>query len=117
MTWTYSGNPGASDKDKYRFLVGDTNEDQPILQDEEIQFIIDEHSNHYTRLFHLFDKAATFFSREITTALGPIEEDPVERRNYFIRQANYYKSVNAASGISKPKSTEALFKKGMHDNV
>lgn len=40
MVFTYSGNPGQSDKDSVRFLVGDTDPDLPFLQDEEIEWVI-----------------------------------------------------------------------------
>lgn len=38
MTWTYSCDPAASDKDAVRWKVGDTDPDDPIVQDEEIQY-------------------------------------------------------------------------------
>ena len=43
MSWSYSGNPKDSPIDDVRFLVGDTNKNEPILQDEEIQYLIDEY--------------------------------------------------------------------------
>jgi hypothetical protein len=42
MSWTYSMNPGTSPKDTVRYLIGDTNIDNPIVQDEEIQFNLAE---------------------------------------------------------------------------
>lgn len=41
MTWTYSGDPKGSEKDAVRFLVGDTDSSDPLLQDEEIQYLVD----------------------------------------------------------------------------
>ena len=41
MTWSYSGNPGSSELDEIRFTIGDTDVKDPELQDEEIQFVID----------------------------------------------------------------------------
>ena len=38
MTWTYSADPTSSQKDAIRWLVGDTNPDTPLVQDEEIAF-------------------------------------------------------------------------------
>ena len=38
MSWTYSADPTSSYKDAVRFLIGDTNPDDPLLQDEEINF-------------------------------------------------------------------------------
>lgn len=42
MAWSYSGNPADSDLDELRFKIGDTNIKNPELQNEELQFIIDD---------------------------------------------------------------------------
>lgn len=42
MTWTYSGNPSASMIDAVRFHIGDTDVNDPLLSNEEIQYHIDE---------------------------------------------------------------------------
>jgi hypothetical protein len=38
MTWTYSGNPGASPKDEVRWRIGDTEITRQLVQDEEIMY-------------------------------------------------------------------------------
>lgn len=40
MTWTYSGDPAASDRDQVRFWCGDTNTLNQQINDEEIAFLI-----------------------------------------------------------------------------
>jgi hypothetical protein len=40
MTWSYSGNPGASDLDAVRFWVGDVWEGTPQLTDEELTYLL-----------------------------------------------------------------------------
>lgn len=40
MTWTYSGDPSAGGIDEIRFLVQDTDSTDPLLSDEEIDYII-----------------------------------------------------------------------------
>lgn len=42
MTFTYNGDPAASDLEEVRFLVGDTDPTRPLLSDEEVQFVIDK---------------------------------------------------------------------------
>jgi hypothetical protein len=49
MSWTYSMNPATSPKDAVRFLIGDTNIDNQIIQDEEIQFNLAEVNNEIYR--------------------------------------------------------------------
>lgn len=48
MTWTYSGNPGASTLDEVRFLIQDTNTDDQLLSDEEIEYLIDVYGDPYS---------------------------------------------------------------------
>lgn len=45
MTWSYSGNPSASDLDKVRFLIGDTDTNNQLLSNEEITFLLTEWNN------------------------------------------------------------------------
>lgn len=40
MTWTYSGDPSSSVRDAVRFLVGDTDTTDQLLQDAEIDWVI-----------------------------------------------------------------------------
>lgn len=41
MTYSYSGDPAASDQDAVRFEIQDTDPNAPLLQDEEIAFTLD----------------------------------------------------------------------------
>ena len=45
MASTYSGNPADSLKDYLRFMMGDTDMTQPLLTDEEYNYIIDNTTN------------------------------------------------------------------------
>lgn len=45
MAWTYSGNPGSSAKDNTRFLIGDTDSCEPLLQDAEIEWVLSQYNN------------------------------------------------------------------------
>lgn len=65
MTWNYD-NPKASDKDAVRFLVGDTDEDDPLVTDEEIEFFIEEFpSSTYHAAAEVAESIAAKFSREV----------------------------------------------------
>lgn len=118
MSWSYSGNPSASEIDACRFLIGDTNEESPIMQDEEIQYIISEANGNEDKLrYELFRHAATIFARDIKRSLGPQSEDPTERLNFFKEQMNIYKNKLSTSGISIPKYAHPkVFRRGMQNN-
>lgn len=49
MAWSYSGDPTSSPKDEIRFLIGDTDEADPVLQDGEILYVLDEHGGSVPR--------------------------------------------------------------------
>jgi len=49
MTWTYSADPTSSPKDAVRFLIGDTLDSDPQVQDEEINFNLLEVNNEIYR--------------------------------------------------------------------
>lgn len=117
MSFSYSGNPSESILDAARFLIGDTDEDSPIMQNEEIQYIIDTYgSGKITNnvSYQLFNRAAALFARDIKRSLGPQSEDPTSRLSFFKEQAEYYKNLVVAGGVSPAKyAYPKIFRKGM----
>lgn len=118
MSWSYSGNPNDSKLDECRFILGDTNENEPIMQDEEIQYIITQSGSNENKLrYELFKQATTIFARDIKRSLGPQSEDPTSRLAFFREQANLYKTKLTSAGLSLPKhSHPKVFRKGMQNN-
>ncbi len=118
MSFSYSGDPSMSQLDECRFLLGDTNENTPIMQDEEIDYLIAQYGKDITLLrYHLFLQAATIFARAIKRSLGPQSEDPTSRLQFFESQAAEYKRKLAAKGISLPRyAYPKVFSKGMQNN-
>ena len=118
MSWSYSGDPTASPVDRYRFLIGDTDPDAPIMQDEEIQFLASEAGDNENKvLYMLFSQAATIFARDIKRSLGPQSEDPTERLRYFNKKAEEYKAKLVSAGLSLPHyASPKIFMKGMDNN-
>lgn len=118
MSYSYSGNPSDTPLDECRFLLGDTDESNPILQDEEILYIIaNANSNTNLLRYTLFMQAATVFARDIKRSLGPQSEDPTSRLNFFKAQAEAYRLKIASGGVSVPVLAHPkVFRKGMHSN-
>lgn len=118
MSWNYSGNPSTSKVDECRFLIGDTNIEIPIMQDEEIQYIIDSTGGNDIKLrYELFIRASVIFARDIKRSLGPQSEDPTERLKFYKEQAEFYKKQSTSAGLSLPHySHPKVFYKGMHSN-
>lgn len=118
MSFSYSGDPSESKLDECRFLLGDTNETAPILQDEEIGYLMSQANNDDNLLkYTLFSHAATIFARDIKRSLGPQSEDPTARLTYFKNQAEVYKNKLFMSGISVPHYAHPkVFRIGIHNN-
>lgn len=118
MTWTYSGDPNSDEKDLYRFLIGDTDVKEPILQDAEIEYVIGSHPIHNERLYYLYDACAQFFARKIKRTIGPIKEEPWSRQRHYEIKAAQYKKLISGTGFKLPTNHRpSIFKIGMNDNV
>lgn len=63
MAFTYSGNPASSDKDQVRFLLQDVDAMLPLLQDEEISWLIAEWMPKYDSLIYVASVGAATISR------------------------------------------------------
>lgn len=48
MTWTYSGNPGSSLLDEVRFLIQDTDTNEQLLSNEELEYLIGLYGDPYS---------------------------------------------------------------------
>ena len=118
MSFSYSGDPGASTLDEARFLIGDTDANAPIMQDEEILYIINTYGEGTnTMRYQLFNRVATLFARDIKRSLGPQSEDPTSRLAYFKEQADYYKNLVVIGGVSPTRyAYPKIFHKGMQNN-
>lgn len=120
MSFTYSGDPSQSELDAARFLIGDTAASAPIMQDEEIKYIMDTYGSGKltnSACYQLFNRAATLFARDIKRSLGPQMEDPTSRLDFFKEQARYYRHLVAAGGVSVAACAyPKIFRKGMMSN-
>lgn len=118
MSFSYSGDPSTSSLDEARFLLADTDANAPIMQDEEIQYILDTYgAGSNVAKYQLFNRAATLFARDIKRSLGPQSEDPTDRLAFYKEQADYYKNIIVIGGVSVPKlAYPKIFRKGMFSN-
>jgi hypothetical protein len=48
MTWTYSGDPGSSSRDEVRFLIQDTDTNDQLLSNEEIDYLLTSYGDPYS---------------------------------------------------------------------
>jgi hypothetical protein len=76
MSWSYSGDPRTSEKDEVRFLVGDTDIDCQLVQDEEILYAIEQYpDNMYLAAAVVLRSLASKFSKEVNSKIAEVSEN------------------------------------------
>jgi hypothetical protein len=90
MAWTYSGDPASSVKDQVRFLVGDTDSTDQLLQDAEILYVITEAGSSVYQAAHDAAYAiASKFSRMATSkSVGDLSLSYSDRAKAYFELAN-----------------------------
>ncbi len=131
MTWTYSGDPAATDRDAVRFMIGDTDSTDEQLSDEEVAYAIAQEATLTHAAIYLARGLATKFARLVDMAIGDLKYSYSQRQgNYesLVERLETIRDESAASpyagGISvSDKDTreedsdrvDPIFKKGMFD--
>lgn len=94
MTWTYSGNPSSSATDAIRFLIGDTDTNDQLLSNEEIQWVNTQASGSATSTATLYDSAyrccmyvASKLAREADKQIGDLRVSMSQKAESYRKQA------------------------------
>lgn len=101
LQWSYSGDPGASDLDHVRFLVGDTVSEEPLLDDREVLHAISDKVNLHMAASMLADHLAARYSRKANFTVGPVSKSMGDLADKFRQLAKDLKK-EAASGGAAP---------------
>ncbi len=118
MSWSYTGIPGDSLKDEVRFITGDTDENFPLMQDEEILYALTQSEQDVLGASILMCRAIVAkFSKEVDYAIGPEKVSAGERHKYYASLLNQLvRKSAAATAIPLAELRPSSFSVGMHDN-
>jgi len=84
MTWTYTGDPAANTRDEVRFLVGDTDKDDALVQDEEINYAIGVESSTLRAAVRVSRAIAAHYARAVEKQVGDLKIKAGEKyKNYL----------------------------------
>lgn len=76
MAFTYSFDPDTSPKDGVRFLIGDTDREEPLLDDMEIQSFLNMYNQGVLMsAMRCCETIAAKFSRRVNEAVGQVRMD------------------------------------------
>ena len=86
MTFTYSGDPSSTQKDAIRLLIGDTDATKPLMQDEEITFLLSTYTFPYGVAANACMNLAAHFARTSRSQIGDL-------RTYLEMQYEHYRDL------------------------
>jgi len=132
VTWTYTHDPINNQRDAVRVLIGDTDECDPILQDEEINFFLNQWSCPQTAAIESCLAIGARYARKADENVGQVRVSFSQISDQFYKLADRLKvrqnivaGPAIAGGISKSDKrvqednddrVQPAFTKELHDN-
>lgn len=98
MSWSYGSDPLNNDVDAVRFLIGDTDSSDPLIQDEEIQYLLSSYSTQFSAYYATRSIAAKF-ARLCREETGDIE---VYANQKFDQYSKLAKAMSADLQAGRP---------------
>lgn len=93
MSWTYSSNPAYSAKDQVRFLIGDTDSNDPLLDDQEIAWVLSKYNNSpINAAIRCCESVVAKFSRLANEAVGQVRIDFSQKAEGYTRMMTILKT-------------------------
>lgn len=87
MTWTYTGDPSASNRDEVRFLCGDTISTDQLATDEEIAYAIASAGSNGLAAAIVCEALAARFARFADVSVGAARESCSQKSRQFAEKA------------------------------
>jgi hypothetical protein len=97
---TYSGDPCTSRKDLLRFLVGDTDCDNLLLADTEVECALTLNDDDCAVQSILFSQIAAVFSREANITVGAVSKNFSDVAKSYREQATTCLTLGASRAIT-----------------
>lgn len=89
--WTYSGNPADSDRDAVRYLVGDIDLNNQLVQDAEIAWVLTEEGNVYLAAASVARGIGATFAEAVSKQVGDLRIETSQKRDQFKKLADELK--------------------------
>lgn len=101
MTWTYTdSDPTVSPLNEVRFLIGDTDTADQLLQDEEIGFLLDDYPVTESAARAAMHLARRFARKAKSKTVGPLRIEYGERAESFEKLAHQIASGNVTGAAT-----------------
>lgn len=111
--WTYT--PVLRDLDRVRLEIGDTNEKEPLLQDEEVEFALSLKRNVLAAAAMCCEVIARKLAAKAEESVGDLSIR--YKADEYAKRAKELAQKVASMGMPTIDEKDPLFKLGMHDAV
>lgn len=98
MSTTYTGNPADSDRDAVRFRIGDTNESDWQLQDEEIDYLLVDTPVALAAV-RACKALAAHYARQVDKSVDGFRLSASQRQQHYLDLA---KTISQEAGLDVP---------------
>lgn len=117
MSFNYSGDPSDSDKDQVRFNIGDTDSNEQLLTDEEINFLIGRHDTIWGACAEACESIASQYSKRADVGLGGgMDSDLSQKAEQYRQRAEEFRRKQSGAHVPIDKSDDPGLSRGMFDN-
>ena len=99
MTWSYSGDPSASDLDEVRFLCGDTDTTDQLVTDEEVLYGLTKAPTADLAAAMMCDAISAKLTREADRSVGDVSIQLSQRAEAYAKLADRLRSSGAAYAL------------------
>lgn len=116
--WSYSGDPLNSTLDQVRFTIGDTDTEYPLLQDEEIEFLLSECSNNVLKAsIRCCEAILAKWAKEVTykTETESVNLSDRMQSMQALLQALELRERKSRTSFPTIKKAQPIFTIGMND--
>lgn len=100
MAWTYSGDPSSSDRDQVRFIIQDTDSDDQLLQDEELDYLLTEEGNVTSASIRAAEILMAKFSRMCDEKVGQVSVSYSQKAEQYKRLVDQLKRRAAIKNVT-----------------
>jgi hypothetical protein len=106
MTWSYSGDPTTSLMDQVRFYIGDTDENNQLLSDEEVSSITTTYSNPFWAAGVAANALAARFAPSTEEKVGMWGGAYQQRYEHFLQLSKELKEMAVRQAVPYFGGTE-----------
>jgi hypothetical protein len=99
MTWTYSCDPANNQRDQVRFLVGDTDVNNQIVEDEEILWALSVQPSVWLASAIICESVASKYNNSVDEKVGDLSRGGSKIPEHWLARAKWLRNLAATNSL------------------